>query len=245
MKPLLLLSLLIASGEAWTQTLEITYLQRVSFTGKKTNYDTGDLKISGNYSLYSLRLAPKEKTKAENADFLIDLSGGMQFQSLLNMVTDERQTRDYVFTKPYLIKEKDIRLAWIITTEKKKIGGYLATRATTEFRGRKYECWFTADIPLNTGPWKLSGLPGLILEANDVENEIGFQLIKIRTHPADSRLEINAAGILKTITWDEFRTLYNQKLISLKKLLYAKSGGADYETIANIIPNTIEKTLFQ
>ena len=245
MKQLLLICLLFISEQVCTQTLEITYLQSVSFTGKKPNYDTGNLKISGNYSLYSLRLSPKEKTKAENTDFLIDLSESIQFQSLLNMATNERNTRDYVFTKPYLIKEKDTRPVWVITTEKKKIGEYVCTKATTEFRGRKYSAWFTADIPVNTGPWKLCGLPGLILEANDTQNEIRFQLIKLKTIPDNLKLEINEAAMLTSITWDEFKTLYNQKLISLKKLLYAKSGGADYETTANIIPNTIEKTIFQ
>ena len=35
--------------------------------------------------------------------------------------------------------------------------------ATTHFRGREWKVWFSEEIPLSLGPWKLGGLPGLIL----------------------------------------------------------------------------------
>lgn len=56
---------------------------------------------------------------------------------------------------------------WEITDETKDILGYECFKAITEYRGRKWIAWFTPEIPLQEGPWKLCGLPGLILEAND------------------------------------------------------------------------------
>ncbi|WP_018359172.1 GLPGLI family protein [Porphyromonas levii] len=56
---------------------------------------------------------------------------------------------------------------WEITAETDSIMGYLCHRATLEYGGRVYDVWFTLDLPINDGPWKLWGLPGIILKATD------------------------------------------------------------------------------
>jgi len=45
----------------------------------------------------------------------------------------------------------------------KRFGQYDCRRAIGKFRGREYEVWYTTDIPIPGGPFKLGGLPGLIL----------------------------------------------------------------------------------
>ena len=70
------------------------------------------------------------------------------------------------------VKDTTIDIRWELTNESKKIGAYTVQKATATFRGRNYTAWFTTQIPLPYGPWKLSGLPGLILEAYDTHKEI-------------------------------------------------------------------------
>lgn len=70
------------------------------------------------------------------------------------------------------VKDKTIDISWDIADETKKIGKYQVQKATAHFRGRDYTAWFTSEIPLPYGPWKLVGLPGLILEAYDTDKEI-------------------------------------------------------------------------
>ena len=65
-------------------------------------------------------------------------------------------------------------IAWSITNETKLVGGFNCIMAVGKFSGRDYSVWFTTDIPLPYGPWKLQGLPGLILEAYDTNKEIYF-----------------------------------------------------------------------
>lgn len=75
----------------------------------------------------------------------------------------------------YLVDEEFPKLNWKIEQETKVIGGYNCQKAQTHFKGRDYTAWFTADIPFQAGPWKLQGLPGLILEASDSKNEVQFK----------------------------------------------------------------------
>lgn len=75
--------------------------------------------------------------------------------------TDNINSTYYKYSEPL---EKP---QWKIETETKEIIGYKCQKATTTFRGRAWTVWFTKDIPIQDGPWKLWGLPGLILEAED------------------------------------------------------------------------------
>lgn len=75
----------------------------------------------------------------------------------------------------YLVEEEFPKLNWEIEQETKVIGGYNCQKAETHFKGRDYIAWFTTDIPFQAGPWKLQGLPGLILEASDSKNEVQFK----------------------------------------------------------------------
>lgn len=59
---------------------------------------------------------------------------------------------------------------WTITEDTCTILNYPCTKAVTTFAGRNYTAWFTQDIPLNDGPWRFYGLPGLILKIEDDKN---------------------------------------------------------------------------
>lgn len=70
---------------------------------------------------------------------------------------------------------------WTITDSVKTIIGYECFKAMTDFRGRHWIAWFTPEIPVSDGPWKLHGLPGLILEAYDMSHDYEFEAKGIRT----------------------------------------------------------------
>ena len=59
------------------------------------------------------------------------------------------------------------KMKWKMLGKDSVIAGYPCQLAETNFRGRTWKAWFTLDIPIPNGPWKLGGLPGLILKATD------------------------------------------------------------------------------
>ena len=64
---------------------------------------------------------------------------------------------------------------WVITDETDIILGFPCIKATTNFRGREWIAFFTPDIPGQEGPWKLYGLPGLILKAYDSKRHYFYE----------------------------------------------------------------------
>lgn len=65
-------------------------------------------------------------------------------------------------------------LAWEICDSTKNVLGYECIMAATCYHGRKWTVWFAPEIPVPDGPWKLRGLPGLILEATEEKGHHSF-----------------------------------------------------------------------
>lgn len=57
------------------------------------------------------------------------------------------------------------------------IFGYRCSLAVTNYKGRTWYAWYAEDIPLDAGPWKLGGLPGLILRAYDAPRHYVFDAV--------------------------------------------------------------------
>lgn len=47
-------------------------------------------------------------------------------------------------------------------------------KATIDFHGRHWVVWYTNEIPISDGPWKLCGLPGLIMKAYEPDGIFSF-----------------------------------------------------------------------
>lgn len=72
----------------------------------------------------------------------------------------------------YIVEEPLENIEWTLVEDSvKNVLGYDCIMATAAYHGRKWTAWFTPEIPVQAGPWKLAGLPGLILEA-DADNGV-------------------------------------------------------------------------
>jgi len=106
-----------------------------------------------------------------------------------------------VFKKYCLVRDRVPAIKWKILSDTKQIGNYKCQKAIGRFRGRKYTVWFSSDVPLTLGPWKLGGLPGLIFEASDSTANVSFNLVSIKNKTGE--LEFNTSKLQKK-TWKEF-----------------------------------------
>ena len=80
-----------------------------------------------------------------------------------------------MMTSCQMEEEMEVPEWTLVPDSVKEILGYTCQLATTQFKGRKWSAWYTEDIPLDCGPWKLCGLPGLILSAYDSQRQFIFE----------------------------------------------------------------------
>ena len=93
-------------------------------------------------------------------EYFIDLSSNL-------LLSNKR-----LFKKWYVLKEDVPEIKWQIKDEFRLFNDIKCQKAIGYFRGRTYTAWFASEIPVPYGPWKLHGLPGLILEAQDDKSEV-------------------------------------------------------------------------
>ena len=75
--------------------------------------------------------------------------------------------RDWIFPHEFEGSEPTPDIAWTLTDDTLTVSGYLCQQATATHRGVEWRVWYTEEIPSSAGPWRLRGLPGLIVEAKN------------------------------------------------------------------------------
>lgn len=170
--------------------------QKIKDTLNRSNFtkDIMILRIGKNisqfYSYYTLY--GQTMTRQELVTVLEDAMMKNDFKNL----PTARTTEDYiyknypgkgkiaVYTKLiidfFTFEEKYAPQEWLISDSTKQILGYFCQKAQCGFRGRIWTAWFTPDIPISDGPWKLNGLPGLILEAYDENRDYAYTIRSIK-----------------------------------------------------------------
>lgn len=97
----------------------------------------------------------------------------------------------------YSFKTHD-KIAWNISNETKKVQNYTLQKATATFGGRNWIAWFNKEIPFNEGPFKFSGLPGLVFEIYDTKRNFIYNLVKSQEltniYPTEDFLDSNFAN---------------------------------------------------
>lgn len=96
-----------------------------------------------------------------------------------NLPEGRTTTIDRIPFSAYRYVEDNDDPEWQLKSDSDSIQGYLCYKASTTYHGRTYTVWYTSEIPVGQGPWKLGGLPGMILKAVDDKGHYTFECIAI------------------------------------------------------------------
>lgn len=80
----------------------------------------------------------------------------------------------------YKYEQKLPLMMWKETDETADICGYPCRKAIGEYGGRKWQAWYAEEIAVPFGPWKILGLPGLVLKTTDESGNHGFEAVSFR-----------------------------------------------------------------
>lgn len=156
----------IGQTKSTVYTYEGKFNNRFERSDNFSNY-VGWLIVDGDRSLFTMK-KKKRSGAMESSEHHIDLSPDSIFtvykdresNSLLFEFSDIRQ-------RTHLFADTLFPMIWTTYHEQRTIGGIPCLKAVTQFKGRGYTAWYAPSITIAEGPWKLGGLPGLIMEAYD------------------------------------------------------------------------------
>lgn len=111
----------------------------------------------------------KSKNYDRNLGYIIEKNYSKREASLY----DKYKTVNLVITDSEVPK-------WSVQKEFLNINGMNCQKAVTRYKGREWEAWFSKDYPISDGPYKFSGLPGLVVRIRDLDNDHIFNMIQVK-----------------------------------------------------------------
>ena len=195
MKKLLMLSALMSAvAAAWAQqpdtaTIMVHYkFAHVRDTNNRATPYTENMvlfvgKRAGAYRSYDRQVQNQLFKKQVQEQFATQPDGHFNISRhvtgsatvYLQFPNDQKLVRQEQMFGAYIIDDQLPAPDWKITGDTASFGELHCQKATTHFKGRDYVAWFCPDLPVRVGPWKLNGLPGVIVDAHDTKNEVVFK----------------------------------------------------------------------
>ncbi|MDD2793581.1 MAG: GLPGLI family protein [Sediminibacterium sp.] len=217
----------ITSVSAQESALKAEYEMVLRFSG--TVVYSGTLLLNPGASLFTFKPLPLQEADREEEEesgrsemHLLDTMAAYihinRSQNLLQDIKKSLYTKEIV-----MVKEPIPHQEWILEEGFKIIGKLTCKKAVTSFRGRKYTVWYCPDLPYGFGPWKLNGLPGLIVEATEEEGQVGFYLKQL-TSPFRVTLLPPDQGNCKMMSYAEYRKKLQREEAEFQQRILSRLG---------------------
>lgn len=153
----------------------------------------------------------------------MNIKGGQTYCLYKNMPSSGKLICTDNFMDEMYYEEPLPDIDWKMEEGDTVVAGYSCQKASGEFRGRTWTVWFTLDIPVSDGPWKLCGLPGLILQASESEGYYSFTCIGIAKGNGRSFEEVNTKGMTK-VTLKKMQELKEMSVNDIRGMIQNTLG---------------------
>ena len=180
---------LTVAAQGQTETIDSTQFVAVYDYECMTQNDEGQditdrMQLAVQVGRTVVKSVPRSAYPVYDGDAKPDVAAGFQ-EALMHMPTvwtgyPEGQTtvREFIFPHDYEGNEATPDIAWTLSEDTVTVSSYLCQKATATFRGVEWHVCYTEEIPSSAGPWRLRGLPGLIVEAKSEAHT--FRLVELR-----------------------------------------------------------------
>lgn len=130
--------------------------------------------------------------------------------------------REAVGSQCFETEEAKTYQDWTLKNETEKVLDYDCLKAACSFRGNKWNVMYSEDVPVSAGPWKLGGLPGLIMKAVDENGIHSFEAVEIFKDETPITFDKYYTVRMISLTGDTYKTIKFEKkttkeMISLRK----------------------------
>ncbi|MBQ6433925.1 MAG: GLPGLI family protein [Bacteroidaceae bacterium] len=124
----------------------------------------------------------------ESADIAADYQEAyMHMPTVWTGYPEGRTTvREFFFPHEYEGYEATPDIAWTLSEDTMTVSGYLCQQATATFRGVEWRVWYTEEIPSSAGPWRLRGLLGLIVKAENEAHTFCLAGLRMEASPINA-----------------------------------------------------------
>ncbi|MGL6129960.1 GLPGLI family protein [Chryseobacterium artocarpi] len=152
------------------------------------------------------------------SNFNIDMRGlpSSKFKFLIIQTNDNSEFYESVGTALLSYNTPVIR-DWKLIDETKVINSISCKKAEVHYKGRDWTAWYSMEIPFPYGPYKFSGLPGLIVKITDKTGDYDFELVK----------SVSSDKLKGKIITVNARHYQNAKLVTKKELTQATKNYRD------------------
>lgn len=203
------------------KTIEIEYQSIIRSDSININWQaTYQLQINTHYSIYFKNTTLKNNKENSGNSIIFKPKNSSKNNDFLfkDYEKNEMISKDLISFRFKVIKDSINNFNWQIKKDTITILGYKCNLAETNFRGRNYKVWFASDLQAG-GPWKLDGLPGMILKADTKD---GYYSVEASSLKINTTENINDYGNpfadeKEFYSWVEFKNLYKEKAINVSK----------------------------